>query len=79
VSAAVVALLYGSRLARAAAALDLALLVFLGNIFGGLSQLSLAAVGHVTAMIVAAIVGTFLVWRRRSGAYVRSSGAGSSL
>ncbi len=79
VSATVVALLYGSRLARAAAALDLALLVFLGNIFGGLSQLNLAAVGHVTAMIVAAIVGTFLVWRRRRGTSVRSSGAGTSL
>jgi hypothetical protein len=79
VSAAVVALLYGSRLARAAAALDLALLVFLGNIFGGLSQLNLAAVGHVTAMIVAAIVGTFLVWRRRRGIGVRSTEAGSSL
>jgi hypothetical protein len=39
----------------------------------------LAAVGHVTAMIVAAIVGTFLVWRRRRGIGVRSTEAGSSL
>src|SRR5215471_18162343 len=54
VSAIVVALLYGSWLARGAAALDLALLVGVGHIFGGLSQLSVPAVGHVTAMIVAA-------------------------
>jgi len=51
----------------------------MGNIFGGLSQLNLAAVGHVTAVIVAAIVGTSLVWRRRRGTCVRSTGAGSSL
>ena len=55
VSAIVVALLYGSWLARAAAALDLALLVVVGNIFGGLSDLDVAAVGHVTAMTVAAV------------------------
>lgn len=66
VSAIVVALLYGSWLARGAAALDLALLVLAGNIFGGLSQLSVPAVGHVTAMIVAAGAGSLLVWRRRA-------------
>jgi hypothetical protein len=65
VSAIVVALLYGSWLARAAAALDLALLVFVGNIFGGLSDLDVAAVGHVTAMIVAAAVGSLLLWQLR--------------
>lgn len=64
VSAIVVALLYGSWLARGAAALDLALLVVASNIFGGLSQLSVPAVGHVTAMIVAAVAGSLLVWRR---------------
>jgi hypothetical protein len=57
VSAIVVALLYGSWLARAAAALDLALLVVVGNIFGGLSDLDVAGVGHVTAMTVAAALG----------------------
>jgi hypothetical protein len=65
VSAIVVALLYGSWLARAAAALDLALLVFVGNIFGGLSDLDVAAIGHVTAMTVAAAVGSLLLWQRR--------------
>ena len=57
VSAIVVALLYGSWPARAAAALDLALLVVVGNIFGGLSHVDVAAVGHVTAMTVAAVGG----------------------
>ena len=68
VSAIVVAVLYGSWLARAAAALDLALLVFVGNIFGGLSHLDVQGVGHVTAMTVAAAGGSLLVWqlRRRS-------------
>jgi hypothetical protein len=65
VSAIVVALLYGSWLARAAAALDLALLVVVGDIFGGLSDLDVAAVGHVTAMTVAAVVGSVLVWQLR--------------
>ena len=54
VSAIVIALLLGSWPARAAAAVDLVLLVAVGDIFGGLSQLNVAAVGHVTAMVVAA-------------------------
>jgi hypothetical protein len=65
VSAIMVALLYGSWLARAAAALDLALLVFVGDIFGGLSSLDVAAVGHLTAMIVGVVGGSLLVWQRR--------------
>jgi rhomboid family protein len=65
VSAIVVALLYGSWPARATAAVDLALLVFVGNIFGGLSDLDVAAVGHVTAMTVAAAVGSLLLWQLR--------------
>jgi hypothetical protein len=65
VSAIVVALLYGSWLARAAAALDLALLVIVGNIFGGLSDLDVAAVGHVTAMTIAAALGSVLLWQLR--------------
>jgi hypothetical protein len=65
VSAVVIALLYGPWLARAAAALDLAVLVFAGDIFGGLSRLDVAAVGHVTAMTVAAIGGSLLAWQAR--------------
>jgi hypothetical protein len=75
VSAIVVALLYGSWPARAAAALDLALLVAVGNIFGGLSQLSVSAVGHVTAMIVAAVLGSLLAWRRARAARENPAGA----
>jgi hypothetical protein len=65
VSAIAVALLYGSWLARVAAAVDLALLAGPGGIFGGLSQLAVSAVGHVTAITVGVIGGSFLVWRQR--------------
>jgi hypothetical protein len=65
VSAAVVALLYGSRLARGAAALDLVILIGPGDIFAGLSHLYVAAVGHLTAMIVAAGFGSLLAWQMR--------------
>ncbi len=60
-----VALLYGSWLARLAAALDLILLITVGHIFAGLTELRLAAVGHVTALAVGAILGGFLAWQRR--------------
>lgn len=62
-SAIVVALLLGSWPARAAAAVDLALLVGVGDIFGGLSHLDVSAVGHLTAMIVAAVSAGILTWR----------------
>jgi len=65
VSAIMVALLYGSWLARAAAALDLTLLVVVGDIFGGLSSLDVSAVGHVTAVVVGAVGGGLLAWQRR--------------
>ncbi len=64
VSAIVIALLLGSWPARAAAAVDLVLLVAVGDIFGGLSQLNVAAVGHLTAMIVAAVGTAILAWPR---------------
>jgi hypothetical protein len=65
VSALAVAMLYGSWLIRAAAALDLALLVFVGNIFGGLSTLQVSAVGHATALAVGVAGGSALAWERR--------------
>jgi hypothetical protein len=65
VSAIVVAILYGGWLARAAAALDLALLAFVGDIFAGLSRLSVSAVGHVTAMVVGGLLGSLLAWQQR--------------
>jgi len=65
VTAIAVVLLYGSWLARAAAALDLVLLVAVGNIFGGLSKLAVSAVGHTTAIAVGVILGSLLVWQLR--------------
>ncbi len=65
VSAVAVALLYGSWLARAAAALDLLLLVVVGDIFGGLSQLAVSAVGHTTALAIGVIGGSILLWQLR--------------
>jgi len=59
-----VALLYGGWLARAAAGLDLVLLVVVGQIFVGLSHLEVAAVGHLTALLTGAVLGTVFVWPR---------------
>src|ERR1022692_5109952 len=67
VAAIAVAVLYGSWPARGAAALDFALLVFVGNIFRGLSKVNLAAVGHLTAIAVAVAAGSLLAWQRRRG------------
>jgi hypothetical protein len=65
VAAIAVAVLYGSWPARAAAVLDLGLLVGVGNIFGGLSNLNVTAVGHATALAVGAAGGSVLAWERR--------------
>jgi hypothetical protein len=65
VCAVAVALLYGTWLARVAAALDLVLLIVVGEIFAGLGALRLAAVGHVTALAVGALLGGLLAWQRR--------------
>lgn len=64
VAAIAVALLYGGWLARAAAGLDLVLLVVVGQIFVGLSHLEVAAVGHLTALLTGAVLGTVFVWPR---------------
>jgi hypothetical protein len=79
VSAVVVALTCGTWLVRALAAVDLVILVFPGNIFGGLSQLDVAAVGHLTAMLTAtAAVALILARRRRDSGGGRGGGAGGS-
>lgn len=54
VSAIAAAVVLGSWPARAAAAVDLALLVFAGHIFGGLGQMQVAALGHATAIAAGA-------------------------
>jgi hypothetical protein len=77
VAAVVVALALGTWLARALAAVDLVILVFPGDIFGGLSQLDVAAVGHLTAMLTAAMA-AILFWQwgsRSSGGDVADGGA----
>jgi hypothetical protein len=71
-SAIVIALLLGSWPARAAALTDLVLLVAVGNVFGGLSKLQVSAVGHATAMAVAAMGTGAVAWHRHR----RQSAAG---
>lgn len=65
VAALMLALLWGwpdcFALARAFAMANLAILIVAGDIFGGLSSLDVAAVGHLTAMV------TPLVWLTVSG------------
>jgi hypothetical protein len=60
VSAVVVVVLFGSWPARVAAAVAFAALVFAGHIFAGLTSLDVSAVGHLTAMIVAGLLGLVL-------------------
>jgi hypothetical protein len=77
VSAIVIALVCGTWLARTLAVADLALLVFPGQIFAGLSQLDVSAVGHLTAMLTAAAATALITsrWPRRSpGPGTRSGG-----
>ena len=64
VAAAVVALALGSWPARLAAALDLALLIGPGQIFAGLTSLQVAAVGHLTAIAVAACAAALILFGR---------------
>ena len=65
VSAIGVAVLWGSWPARVAAVVDFALLVVVGNIFGGLSTLEVAAVGHLTALVAAVLLGSLLAGQLR--------------
>ena len=65
VSAIVIAVVCGTWLARAAAALDFAVLVIGGHIFGGLSRLDVSAVGHLTALVTATAAVTLTLARRR--------------
>ena len=76
VSAIVIALACGTWLARMLAAVDLVLLVFPGQIFAGLSQLDVSAVGHLTAMLTAAAVTALILARRQRGQGAGSAGRG---
>jgi hypothetical protein len=70
VSAIVVAVAFGSWPARIGAVVAFVILVAVG-IFDGLTHLQVAAVGHVTAIVVAAALGSALAWRRRQAAQAR--------
>jgi hypothetical protein len=70
VTAVAIALVYGRWLARAAAAADLLLLIFVGQIFAGLSRLDVAPVGHLTALATGAVAATLLAWHQRRKARV---------
>jgi hypothetical protein len=59
-----VALLYGGWVARAAAAVDLVLLIFIGQVFAGLGRLEVAPVGHLTALLTGAVTATLLRWHQ---------------
>jgi hypothetical protein len=61
VSAIVIAVVCGTWLARVAAALDFAVLVFGGHIFSGLGHLDVSAVGHLTALLTAAAAVTLIL------------------
>jgi len=63
-SAIVIALACGGWLVRALAVVDLAVLVFPGQVFGGLSHLDVAAVGHLTAALTAAVATALILSRR---------------
>jgi hypothetical protein len=65
VTAIAVALLWGRWPARLAAAIAFAVLIFIGDIFGGISHLEVAAVGHATALLTGCTVGSALAWQRR--------------
>jgi rhomboid family protein len=64
VSAIVVAAVLGSWRARAMSLAALAVLVFVGRIFAGVTSLQVAPVGHLTAMVVA--VGLAVTLARRT-------------
>jgi hypothetical protein len=73
-SAIVIALACGGWLVRTLAAVDLVVLVFPGQIFGGLSQLDVAAVGHLTAALTAAAATALILSRQSRNRSDRGSG-----
>jgi hypothetical protein len=74
VSALVVALLCATWAWRVLAALDMLLLVFVARIFAGVTNLDVAAVGHLTAIVTAA-ASVPLLRRASSGRTARAIGA----
>lgn len=73
VSAIAAAIICGGWAGRAAGAVDLAILTFIGNIFGGLTRLDVAAVGHLTALTVG-VLGSLLILAGRGRPARRAEG-----
>jgi hypothetical protein len=73
VSAIVIAVVCGTWPARAAAALDFAVLTFGGHIFAGLSHAAVAAVGHLTALLTAAAAVALIQAERARSARARTT------
>jgi hypothetical protein len=74
VSAIVIAVIYGTWLARSLALVDFAILVVGGHIFGGLSHLEVSAVGHLTAILTAAAIIAIIARSRPGSAHVADEG-----
>lgn len=70
VSAIVVVVMFGTWTARAVTLAVLVVLVFVSHIFSGLTSLQVAAAGHLTAIVTAAVLGLVLVLMRRPAAWV---------
>jgi len=66
VTAIAVCLVWGSWLSRASAGLAFLLLIFVGQIFAGITNLALSPVGHATALFTGLTFGSLIVWRRRN-------------
>lgn len=64
-SAIVVAVMFGTWLSRVTALAVFAFLVFVSHIFAGLTSLHVAATGHLTAIVTAAVLGLVLIVRQR--------------
>jgi hypothetical protein len=64
VAATVVALICGGWAARVSAGFVLGVLVFIGDIFAGLSTFDVAAVGHLTSAVTAVACTTPILYRR---------------
>lgn len=65
VAAIVVAIVFGGWRTRLLAAIEFVALIFVADLFGGLSQLDVAAVGHLTSIITALVITTTMLAARR--------------
>ena len=74
VAATMIALILGPWLARLAAAFVFSVMIFIGDIFSGLSNLDVAAVGHLTAAVTGTACAAYLLLSPRRGRLPGRSG-----